>query len=760
MKLLKVISVVTACVLVFGVLMTGCRKGGDEYSIYSYWEYDDDGNVIGEESGDKKDDHSSSDNKSGDGKGVVSASFERAEDGTSVDKATGAVFLDDDLDNWNKVYEHGKTLQFDSNEPALFDADASRVVRLWDDAGYSADAWFSYKLAAGISEFGIVTFWSDENDKVDGFQADDSTLIISVSKDYKTWTNLTSPKKIDSPLGFSWYKREYRFYNIDKANLYVKITLANKKGASVNPNISRIRINNIDKMNDVDRFLEGRASATYYVDAQAGSDRNSGTSQNKAFKSLYKVTSKYYQPGDKILFKSGQSFNGSLTIKGYGDAKNGITIGTYGGSAKAKIKARGGSGITLMSDYTTVENLEITNPQGTVGIYVLPGAVGCRKNITIQNCYIHDVNTNETAFNYETGGIIVYADGVSPTWMENVIVKNNVVENVARTGILLTTQWANRPGRWGKNNWKSDTDGWYPFEKCRVEGNTVQGSRGDAIMCCGCRNLVIEKNSVNNAFSTTKQKGVAVAALWTTNTNDSIIQYNDVGHTKFPAGCVDGEGFDIDISEIHTTLQYNYSHDNGGGFLLLCNLGEGKKISKNHVIRFNLSVNDATTAGQGVFMISDSNPHTQIYNNTIYIGSNPKRTVQPVYHFGEESADFTFTNNIFYGDVSNTYEWKNGGFPYANFKYDNNIFVNVGSPEYKEIGASAKTPGITVTNSKTDDPHFKNPQISTNSKRADVIKAFTPTNKISGASKIPNNGGKDITGTSIGNSAFYGCVKY
>ena len=41
-----------------------------------------------------------------------------------------------------------------------------------------------------------------------------------------------------------------------------------------------------------------------------------------------------------------------------------------------------------------------------------------------------------------------------------------------------------------------------------------------------------------------------------------------------------------------------------------------------------------------------------------------------------------------------------------------------------------------------------------------MIAAFTPTASLSGASAIPNNGGKDITGASIGSSAFYGAVKY
>jgi acetyl-CoA carboxylase carboxyltransferase component len=47
-----------------------------------------------------------------------------------------------------------------------------------------------------------------------------------------------------------------------------------------------------------------------------------------------------------------------------------------------------------------------------------------------------------------------------------------------------------------------------------------------------------------------------------------------------------------------------------------------------------------------------------------------------------------------------------------------------------------------------------------NSRMKGAIDAFTPTVKINGATSIKDNGGKDINGTKITDTNFYGCIKY
>lgn len=66
--------------------------------------------------------------------------------------------------------------------------------------------------------------------------------------------------------------------------------------------------------------------ATYYVDDAGGSDANSGTSSNAAWRTLSKVNSRTFSPGDRILFKAGGSWTGELDLNGDGNAASPIAV--------------------------------------------------------------------------------------------------------------------------------------------------------------------------------------------------------------------------------------------------------------------------------------------------------------------------------------------------------------------------------------------------------------------------------------------------
>ncbi len=655
----------------------------------------------------------------------------------NVNAAETPSYFNDPLNNLNNTYSNSGSWSIDSGNPAVF-GDNYRLFR-----SGSGDASITYRLDAGISEFSVSAFFPGAS-SADAL--DDSLIQIYTSQDGSNWTDALNPEIENIGSSYGYYKRIYRCYGINPLNKYVKVVLPDKSVAS--PLLTQVRINKIDK--EECRF-EGRLSATYYVDAENGSDSNSGLFTNEAFRTLSRISGKYFQPGDRILFKSGQTFYGQLNISGCGSDESPIFVGTYGGEEKAKICASVGSAVTVISEHIVIENLEITNPVGTAGILITTCGEGIKSDITVRNCYIHDIDVNERQFAYQSGGIVAFVDGVETAWFDGVVIENNIIENTARTGIYLGTVFAARPGVWGINNYVSDDEGWYPLTDCIVRGNEVTDARGDGIMAVGAKNILIERNTVNNAFCTQLQRSVACVALWTTNTNDAVMQYNDVGHTNLPAGNADGDAFDIDIASVRTVVQYNYSHDNASGFLLICNFGDGYKISRDHTVRFNLSVNDVAAAGQGVFMLTGANPGTEIYNNTVYMGGT-SRAVQPVYHFGDTTSDFTFTNNIFYAEDNIGLIWGNTGADYIDFVYRNNIFWNV------EIPGNA---GVTVLDAVTDiDPGFADVSVSPDGTREDVISGFTPTASLAGAEIIQNNGGKDITGESIGSSAFYGCVSY
>src|SRR5690349_12237081 len=68
-------------------------------------------------------------------------------------------------------------------------------------------------------------------------------------------------------------------------------------------------------------------NTTYYVDCAAGADTNNGTSTATAWRTINKVNSTTFGPGDSILFKRGTTCAGSLVFTSGGTSTSRITIG-------------------------------------------------------------------------------------------------------------------------------------------------------------------------------------------------------------------------------------------------------------------------------------------------------------------------------------------------------------------------------------------------------------------------------------------------
>ena len=61
-------------------------------------------------------------------------------------------------------------------------------------------------------------------------------------------------------------------------------------------------------------------AATYYVDSVKGADGNSGTEERTPWKTSEKVNGSKFQPGDRILLKSGSGWQGQLAPASSGSA--------------------------------------------------------------------------------------------------------------------------------------------------------------------------------------------------------------------------------------------------------------------------------------------------------------------------------------------------------------------------------------------------------------------------------------------------------
>ncbi len=81
----------------------------------------------------------------------------------------------------------------------------------------------------------------------------------------------------------------------------------------------------------------GENGTTYYVDATNGNDSNNGLSLSNAWKTIAKVRTVSFNPGDSILFKRGEVWREHLMISSLGTSEAPITFGAYGMGEKPLI---------------------------------------------------------------------------------------------------------------------------------------------------------------------------------------------------------------------------------------------------------------------------------------------------------------------------------------------------------------------------------------------------------------------------------------
>ena len=91
------------------------------------------------------------------------------------------------------------------------------------------------------------------------------------------------------------------------------------------------------------------ASATDYYVSSTGNDSANGLSSSTPWKSISKVNSEFsnLNPGDRILFKRGDVFYGTIKVEKSGTASSPITLSSYGTGALPRI-----SGFTTVTGWT------------------------------------------------------------------------------------------------------------------------------------------------------------------------------------------------------------------------------------------------------------------------------------------------------------------------------------------------------------------------------------------------------------------------
>lgn len=424
-------------------------------------------------------------------------------------------------------------------------------------------------------------------------------------------------------------------------------------------------------------------NTAYYVDSAAGDDDNPGTSQTAPWQTLTKVNGIVFEPGDSILFKRGCSWTGTLYPKvgSNGTATARITWGAYGPETDPDPKINAGSekyAIQLWGRaYTTIQDFEVTNDgdgvtEGTrIGIYVGIGAQGTASGIKILNNNIHHVrgfSSNE--WKTHTAGIYIeyLLNDVGTRYkFDDLLIEGNYVHDMTAGGLYMKSP-----------TWMSQGDKTWWSTNVVIKNNVFDKLGVDGVVLNGCDAPRVENNVCLDA-GYNGAENVWIAGLWTCfHTRNTLFQNNEVARTRnqFTNGANgDSQAFDVDYGTEGThTFQYNYTHDNEGGILIVMpkeTKPNAVDYVKTTIYRYNLSVNDGRSTNSSsqfpVWPVKDVSD-VQIYNNVFY-STRPEG-----FRTSSNSATY-YKNNIFYAPL---------GIYGSKSWYSNNCFYNhtaiVGDP--------------------------------------------------------------------------------
>jgi hypothetical protein len=443
-----------------------------------------------------------------------------------------------------------------------------------------------------------------------------------------------------------------------------------------------------------------------------------------------------FPAGARIFFAAGKVFDGQFAPIGSGTETKPIKLTAYDPVSgevywesidnKPIINGHGQVNSSLYlynGENWEINNLEITNTDGSDsdqgnlrGIHVVAENVGSVEDVTIRNCYVHDVNGKVEG--KERGGIHVHVIGTETrTKFNNLLIENNYVKNVGGVGIG------------NQSSWRSiNTSDYYPWTNYVVRGNRVEQTGRNGIIVRASTNPLVEYNVI--AYSSRYSTG---HNMFNFNTKGCVMQYNEAYGNTGDIDDKDRGGFDADYNCENTTIQYNYSHDNHWF------LGIMRKYNKGITVRYNISVNERVGAYEYGFPSDTGVEDVLIYNNTHYFGAG--LNASPIASPEKERVPIntTFYNNIFYFEEPS--EW--AVLPDYTCELSNNLFFNI-VPHGK--------------NSLTEDPLFENPGIvgvdvdMLDPARLSGYQLKNESPCLNAGINIENNGGIDFWGNPVGSA--------
>lgn len=501
------------------------------------------------------------------------------------------------------------------------------------------------------------------------------------------------------------------------------------------------------------------ANTSYYVDCSAASN-GTGTSASP-WNAVSSVNATTFGAGDSILFKAGTTCTGQLSPGGSGASGSNISISSYGTGNKPIINAAGATGAViklLNQQYWDIGGLELidtaSSPAYRSGVLAENSSGGILHHIRVHDMYIHDILGYGGGWYSTNAGVGVQTDHTTPvsTW-DDVVVENNTFDHVDRIAVAVTPD--------------ADGQGTGLTTNTVIRNNTMTYDGADDVLVVKNDGALIDGNKAGygGAKATCPPSGNycngASAGIWMSGSSNTVVQNNEV---YCHINGADGTGFDVDWGNHNTTFQYNYSHQNLGGFLLvmppftIANEPTSTVPSDGTVVRYNISENDGSnsgcptsgtqTHGGGVLHFVGGVPNQSgsssavplFYNNTFSVRDGLSTPILYSRAGTSISGALSFKNNAVFNYGSGNYFTTTG-----TSTYSNNLFY--GNHPSREPTDAAKV---------TADPEFRNAgNLNTSSaytgKNAYKVHPSSPV--IRAGAVISSNGGFDAFGTAVSATA-------
>ncbi|MFK4851914.1 carbohydrate binding domain-containing protein [Microbacterium sp. ZW T6_19] len=490
------------------------------------------------------------------------------------------------------------------------------------------------------------------------------------------------------------------------------------------------------------------AGSDHFVDCSA-STSGLGT-QASPWNSLAQVNAMQFGPGERVLFKAGTTCVGQLTPSGSGAAGNPAALASYGLGAKPIIDGAGvvGPVIKLLNvQQWELSGLEIRNAAATPafrsGILAENSSGTTLSHIVITDMTIRNISGWSGGWYSSNAGIGIQTDSTTAvsTW-NDITIADNSFDHVDRIAVAVTPEGNGR--------------GTGPTTNVRILNNNIRYSGGDDILVVNGVGALIDGNDAAHggvkATTGCPPSGnicnTAAASIWVAGSSDTMIQNNTVACT---INKQDGSAFDVDWGNHNTTIQYNYSRNNSGGFLLMMQQIGSEPPSDGTVVRYNVSDGDTNTAGcpiasnfnraHNVFDFPGAIPNQSgsaaplpdIYNNTIYISSGRPTSVVGTRTGNTQPGSYQFRNNLVLNFGSKGYLQTTGSV------FANNLLYGPRNNNEPTTGTMYLSPQLVGPLQSATQP----------SAGASTFQPRETSAALGAGVTIPSNGGRDFAGDPI-----------